>query len=222
MISRCYDLAMRLSLREFIGLVTIAALAIALVTMIARTRSLQIELISYRSEVGYLEPTTGGEIAAARSPWDGPLTWKFRIRVPDEKPRYRFSYGTKWPRGKSLPQWYGAIPIEPGESRVTVRILEDPRDNLWKVSAIVASPSGTRRMGTVLPPEQVEIFRGSHQQLRRGIDRVTVTAKLGETIRMLDQCWLVGEGALMLSGDSPSRSDQIGVYGELQPDLGTL
>lgn len=213
---------MRLSLRESIGLVTIAALSVALANAVWRARSMRDELTAYRAEVGYLQPSGDDQVAASRAPLDGPLIWKFRVRVPEGKPRYRFAYSTRWPAGQAGPQWYGAIPVAAGESRVTVRILEDPRDNRWKVSAIVASAGGTQRMGTTLPPDQIEIFRGSHERLRGGIDRSTATADVGRSLRMLDERWLVGEGALLLFGDTAPKSDQIGVFGELQPDTGTL
>lgn len=213
---------MRISLRELIGLVTIAALAVAVGSLIVQTRAMRNELSRYRVEVGYLQPTGDDEIAASRAPFDEPLAWKFRVRVPDGQPRYRLTYATTWPRGERSPKWYGAVPIEPGESRVTVRIMRDQRDQRWKASVVVSSKNQTRRMASVLPPEQVEIFRGSHQQLARGIDRGTVSVSAGESIRVLDQRYLVGEGSLMLFGDSPPKSDQIGVYAELQPDAGPL
>ena len=213
---------MRLTLRELIGLTMIVALMLAVGIQSRRVARMQTELRGYRAEVGYLEPTDDQTIAASRAPLDGPLVWKFRVRVPPGKPRYRFAYSSIWPEGKASPQWFGAIPVQAGESRVTVRVLEDPRDKRWKISSIVADESGTRRMGTTLPPDQVAVFRGSHQRLRSGIDRSTVTAPVGNSIRMLDERWLVGEGALMLFGDSAPREDQTGVWGELQPDAGTL
>ena len=190
-------------------------------TMAVRQRSLRMELERYRREVGYLQPSGPGSVAAARVPIEDPLWWRMRVRVPDGA-KYRLTYGTLWERNQTDPKWYGAVPIRGGESRITVRLLVDPRDGRWKISAIVADDSGTRRMGTTLPPDQVQIFRGSHQRLRTGITTETVTAAVGQSIRLLDERWLVGEGALMLFGDSAPRSDQIGVFAELQPDRGVL
>ena len=77
-------------------------------------------------------------------------------------------------------------------------------------------------MSTVLPPEQVQIFRGSHDVLSTGVGRETQSAVATEAIRLLDERWLVGEGGLLLYGDRAPENDQIGIYAELQPDVGPL
>lgn len=212
----------RISLLALIGWVTVIALVFNTIRSQRTIRRLQNEVEQQRDEVGYVRPSGPDEIAAARAPSDEPLVYKFRVRVPDLPRKYRLAYGTIFPKGKSAPQWHGAVAVPPGESRVIVRIMEDPRDRQWKVAAIVAGAEGTRRMGTVLPDDQVTIFRGSHERMRTGVDRETVIAPAESAIRLLDERWLVGEGALMLFGDRPPDRDQIGVYAELQCDRGTL
>lgn len=212
----------RLSLREYLGLVTIGMLAVGLAMTTMRLRKSEALLAAMRAENGYLTDTQPGQIAAARAPSDQPLTYRVRVRVPASPTEYRVAYSSIWPSQSLAPQWYGAVPVRPGESLVTVRILEDPRDHRWKMAAIVASPQSTKRMATVLPPEHVDVFRGSHDVVRTGVGRETQAVSNGDSIRLLDERWLVGEGALLLYGDRAPENDQIGVYVELQPDIGPL
>ena len=224
-----------ISLREFFGLATIAALAVGLFFASRRLAVAERELQQLRREVGHLEPTATSQIAAVRIASDEPLTYRFRVRVP-EKAAYRLAYSTLLPRQQRSPRWYSAVPVPAGESLVTVRIARDPRDEIWKITTLVRSQQatgrshgttrrsqqGTRRMATRLPEDQVAVFRGSHDVVSTGIGRATQAAKVGEAIRVLDERWLVGEGALLLYGDRPPDRDQLGVYAELQPDAGTL
>ncbi|MDA8745323.1 hypothetical protein N9N28_11870 [Rubripirellula amarantea] len=218
----------QLSLREYIGLLTIAMLGMGLFASITRLRSATDELARLRAETGYLSDTEAGQIAAARAPSDQPLTYRVRIRVPTPEVgspplKYRLAYSSVWPRNSAKPAWFGAVSVPPGESLVTLRVMEDPRDDRWKISALISSESGNKRMATALPPNQVRIFRGSHDVISTGIPRGQTFAAAGDqTIRVLDERWLVGEGSLMLYGDKPPEEDQIGIYAELQPDLGTL
>jgi hypothetical protein len=212
----------RLSLREYLGLVTIAMLLIGLMTTALRLRSSQAEVARLRAETGYLRDTDPGQIAAARAPSDQPLTYRIRVRVPPDSSRFRVAYSSLWAKESASPQWYGAVPVPVGESLITVRIREDPRDGRWKIATLVAAPLGTRRMATVLPPEHVEIFRGSHEVLSTGIGRETFAAGSSQSIRLLDERWLVGEGSLLLYGDKAPSRDQVGIYVELQPDVGPL
>jgi hypothetical protein len=69
-----------------------------------------------------------------------------------------------------------------------------------------------------LPDRHVSLFCGNHEVVSAGVGRNTVTGRSGESIRLVDERWLAGEGALMLFGDRPPDRDQIGVYAELQPD----
>ena len=77
-------------------------------------------------------------------------------------------------------------------------------------------------MATTLPPEQIQVFRGSHDALSTGVGRETLAVNASRSIRVLDERWLVGEGSLLLYGSRPPDRDQIGVYAELQPDDGPL
>ena len=67
-------------------------------------------------------------------------------------------------------------------------------------------------MATVLPDDQVAIFRGSHDWLRSGISQQTATKQVGQSIRLLDERVLVGDGAMMLYGDKPPAGDMVGVF----------
>ncbi|TWU54635.1 hypothetical protein Poly51_33540 [Rubripirellula tenax] len=217
------DRGFQFSLRETLGLVTIAVLVAGLITATKRLRSAERERDLLRNEVGYLTPTDADQIAASRAPSDQPLTYRVRVRVPEAKTKFRLAYSSIWPAGESSPMWFSAVPIVAGESLVTVRIMEDPRDGRWKISTIVGTSSGTRRMATTLPPDQVPVFRGSHEVLSTGIPRgETFAAAISESIRVLDERWLVGEGSLLLYGDRPPDADQLGIFAELQPDTGPL
>ncbi len=212
----------RWSLREYLGLVTIISLVVALVSTSMRLRRSEAELSVLRKQFGYLSETDPGQIAAARAPSDQPLTYRMRVRVPQDAGSFRVAYSSHWPRDATGPLWYGAVEVPPGDSMITVRILQDPRDERWKISAIVSAPIGTKRMATVLPREHVEIFKGSHEVLSTGVGRQTLAVAMDRPIRLLDERWLVGEAGLLLYGDRAPESDQIGVYAELQPDRGPL
>ena len=212
----------RFSLREYMGLVTIVILATGLVFSIRRLRHLEVEVANMRSETGYLQETAPGQIAAARAPSDQPLTYRVRVRVPEGASKFRVAYSSLWPSRAAGPQWYGAVPMPGGESIVTIRVLEDPRDKKWKIASLVSSVEGNQRMATVLPPKHVTVFRGSHDVLSTGVGRQTQAVQQTGSIRLLDERWLVGEGALLLYGDRAPTTDQIGIYAELQPDVGPL
>ena len=212
----------RISLREYMGLVTIVILSIGLAFSIQRLRYLEIEVTKLREETGYLQKTEPGQLAAARAPSDQPLTYRVRVRVPAGPTKFRVAYSSVWPRDAATPRWYGAVPLPAGESVVTIRILEDPRDKRWKIASLVSSIEGNQRMATVLPPPHVTIFRGSHDVLSTGVGRETLAVQQTDSIRILDERWLVGEGGLLLYGDRAPRTDQVGIYAELQPDVGPL
>lgn len=211
-----------ISLREYLGLMTLLSLAMGLAFLVHRLRGLEAEVTKLRAETGYLQQTAPGQIAAARAPVDQPLTYRVRVRVPTGSDKFRVAYSSIWPKQAAGPQWFGAVPLPVGESVVTIRILEDPRDKKWKIASLVASTEGNQRMATVLPPAHVEVFRGSHDVLSTGVGRETQSVERTESIRLLDERWLVGEGGLLLYGDRPPESDQIGIYAELQPDVGPL
>lgn len=211
----------RVSLRELLGLVTIVALTSGLVVTLLRLTSVESELKEIRREVGYLGPTDPGQIAAVRVPNQSQLTYRVRIRVPGSPP-YRVAYSALLPRESVTPDWYGAIQLPPGESLLTLRVGADPRDNRWKIGVHVDSPPFQNRMATALPDHQVAAFRQTADVVSTGIGRQTVRTEIGRTLRLLDERWLVGEGSLLLYGESAPPRDQIGIYAELQPDLGPL
>ena len=62
------------------------------------------------------------------------------------------------------------------------------------------------------------MFRESHDALSSGIGRDTQIASAGESIRLLDERWLVGESRMYLYGDRSPEVDLVGIYAELQPD----
>ena len=200
---------------------TVIALSSGWAATTLRLRTAEAELAVLRSQTGYLQPSDAEQIAAVRVDSDQALTYRLRVRVP-ELPAFRVAYSTSWRKGEPGPEWYSAIDLPPGESNLTVRIEEDPRDSRWKISTIVRSERGTKRMGTVLPPEQVRVFRRSNDVVSAGIGKQTSFASRSETIRMLDERWLVGEGGLLLYGSKEPDNDIIGVFAELQPDTGPL
>jgi hypothetical protein len=212
---------LRLSLREFLGLATIIALVVGLTMTTRQLARVEHELTRLRLEVGHLMPSEPGQIAASRAPSDQPLTYRVRVRVP-ESPGYRLAYSSVLPRDSQTPDWYGAIKVPPGESLVTVRVAEDPRDGRWKITTLVGSPRGNQRMATTLPAEHVRAFRGTHDVVSTGVGRETLAVGAEGSIRVLDERWLVGDGSLLLYGDRPTQRDQLGIYAELQPDRGTL
>lgn len=211
----------RLSLRETFGLITIVALGIGHVVLLHRLTSTERELARLRAEVGYLPSTEAGQIAAVRVPSTEPLTYRVRVRVPDSPP-YRIAYSSVMPKGRSGPAWFAAVDLPAGESVVTLRVARDPRDERWKIATLVQSSRGTKRVATVLPPEHVTVFRGVSSAVSAGIGRSAVTASPDASLRLLDERWLTGEGALMLYGDRPPERDQVGIYAELQPDIRPL
>lgn len=215
------NLQPRVSLRGMMLWVLVIALVVALIWADKRRRFAEAELAKLRLESGYLNASTSDEIAASRFPSDLPLTYNFRVRVP-ESPRYRVAYSSVWRKEDAAPTWFSAIDLPAGESVVIVRVLEDPRDERWKITTLVRSSRGTKRMATVLPDDHVKAFRGSHDAISMGVKQETVKVPKDESIRLLDERWLVGEGAMLLYGDRPPSRDQIGIFAELQPDVGTL
>ncbi len=209
------------SLRAMLVVVTIVALSVGLVSTMRRLHGVQAELEKLRLETGHLQPTTDDQIAAVRIPSEQPLTYQLRIRVPNS-PKFRIAYSSIWEQSVQHPHWFAAIDVPSGESVVTVRVMEDPRDDRWKITTLVRSRRGTKRMATTLPPDHVTIFRGSHDAISMGVKREPVTSPANQSLRLLDERWLTGEGGLLLYGNKPPDSDQIGIYAELQQDIGGL
>ena len=212
---------LQISLLNLLFCLTIAVLVIGYWNASRQLNKTQSELADLRRANGYLGETPSDHIAAIRSPSDQPLTYRVRVRVPD-KPKFRVAYSSIWKKESLNPSWFAAIAVPPGDSLVIVRILEDPRDEKWKITTLVRSDRGTKRIATTLPDDQVAIFRSSHDSIGNGVGKQTTTVAKTECLRLLDERWLVGEGGLMLYGDRPPERDQIGIYAELQPDIGPL
>ncbi|MEM6470458.1 MAG: hypothetical protein AAF802_12955 [Planctomycetota bacterium] len=198
-----------------------AGLLFSNIITISKLQSANAELARLRTEAGYLEPTSSDEIGAIRMTSDLPLTYRVRVRVP-ERGRYRMVYSSIWPKSASEPRWFGAVGVPPGESVLIVRVLKDPRDDRWKITALRRNETGTRRMATALPEACVDVFLGSHDWLRAGIPRAMQRVPAEERIRLLDERALVGEGSMMLYGDAAPSGDVIGIFAELQPDNGPI
>ena len=66
------------------------------------------------------------------------------------------------------------------------------------------------------------MFRQSHDVISTGVGKTTVAVAKTESLRLVDERWLIGEAGLLLYGDRSPEQDQIGVYAELQPDIGPL
>ncbi len=212
---------MAISIRELLALVLIVALAIGYFASQRRLHEMEGELQRLRAETGYLTASDPGQIAAARAPSDQPLTYRVRVRVP-KSPRYRVAYSSLWEKDAPAPSWFAAVDLPPGESVVIVRVQEDPRDDRWKITTLVQSQRGTKRVATVLPEKHVRVFRDSHDAISMGVSRETKKVAKQDSIRLLDERWVVGEGGLLLYGDKSPERDQIGIYAELQPDVGPL
>ena len=209
----------RFSLREVLGMVLIAALGIALGNNSIKLAEQDRELNIMRKAFGYLAPSGDNQVAASRGLSDQPLTYQMRVRLPEPLPEgleYKVVYSSLWEKGNTSPTWFGSIPIASGESLVTVRVLDDPRDRKWKIAISVSSSAGTYRMSTGLPPPHEEIFRGSHDVISTGINRDTVIASVGESIRLLDDRWVIQGNGVQLDGSAP-RENQVGIYAELTP-----
>lgn len=211
----------RFSLLELLMFVLVVGLGVGFAQTLWRLRTAESELAALRRETGYLLPSADDEIAATRLPSDRPLTFRMRVRVP-ESASYRITYSSFWPKSVSAPRWYGAVKVPAGESVVTVQILKDLRDERWKIAAMLRGPEGTRRIATVLPEDQVPIFRSSADWLSAGVTSQTWRKPVGQPLRLLDERMLVGEGAMMLYGDGPPQEDLSGVFAELQPDVGAI
>lgn len=210
----------QISLRSVFTGMLLCGAVIGYVLNYGRMRTAEAELQQLRREVGYLEPSGEDELAAVRVLVDEPLMWQAKIRVP-ATPRYRVAYSTVWHETKARPDWFAAQPLPQGESVVTIRVLKDPRDDQWKISTMVRHPRGLRRMGTALPEEISTVLRGSHDVISGGIGRQTVVLPAGQKVRLFDERYFSGT-ALLLYGDRAPETDMVGIFAELQPDVGAL
>ena len=211
----------RFSIRSMLLTITLVASILGNFLTSLRLREAVSQRDTLRREVGYLDNDNPDAIAAVRAPFDEPLAWKFRVRVPVGG-KYRLACSTFWPEGRPAPDWVVAQGLDVGESTVLVRILRDPRDDRWKLSAVVRSEFATKRLSSGLSERQSRVFRASTDTITSGVGSTTIDVENGERLRLIDQRWLSGEGGLLLYGDREPPSDVDGVFVELQPDEGPL
>jgi len=200
----------------------VIAMATACTMAIRRARLAEAELKSLRSEFGYLDPAEDDTVAAARIAVDEPLVWRARVRVPEGQ-TYRVAYSARWLQATTRPDWFAAQPIPSGESVVTVRVMKDPRDDRWRISVIVRQDGRAVRTATVLPDELVAVFQGSHDIVSGGVGSQTSVCEKGQSMRIFNERYFVG-GSAIFYGDQEREpeSDVVGVFAELQPDVGSL
>jgi hypothetical protein len=210
----------QVSIRGLLVSIALLGFAISYVQNFYRMRSAESELARLRDEVGYLQPSDSDQIAAVRIASEEPLTWQTRVRIPKGTP-YRVAYSALWPAATRSPNWFAAQPVPAGESIITVRVLKDPRDDRWKITTIVRHADGIARIGTTLPEEIADVFRGTHDVMSSGVGRQTTQRQAGERLRILDEKYFAGE-SLLLYGDRGPEEDLVGVFAELQPDIGPL
>jgi len=210
----------QISLRMLMIITLVCGLSVAYAMNFRRMRTAEAALQQLRTEIGYLEPSRDDEVAAVRVVVDEPLVWQARVRVP-AKPRYRVAYSAVWRESTSKPDWFAAQPLPEGESVVTIRVMKDPRDDQWRISTIVRHLGGTGRIGTVLPDDVSAVFRGSHDVVSGGVGKQTVLRPSSESLRLFDERYFSG-ASLLLYGDRAPEADVIGVFAELQPDIGPL
>lgn len=211
---------MQLSLRSMLLLVTIAGLLIGNVVLLAQLREARLELQRLHAEVGYLRPSESSEIAAVRVASEEPLVWRARVRVPPGT-AYRLAYSALWRQATASPDWFAAQPLPEGESLVTLKVGKDARDERWKLSTVVQHQGRVGRMGTTLPEPISGVFRGSSDVVSAGVSGTTTVRPCGESLRLFDERFFSGQ-SLLLYGDSGPSEDLIGVFAELQPDIGPL
>lgn len=211
----------RFSTRTLLTASTIIALLLANAVNLRRLMQAEQQLAVLRDEVGYLGDQPIDQIAAVRLPTDEPLYWKVRVRVP-ESTRYRLVYSAVWPAKAAEPAWFSALALPAGESVVVVRLAPDPRDGRWKISTLARHRSGSRRMASTLNETLTAVFRGSYEVIRTGIGSQPMTCKPGQSLRLIDDRWLVDDEMRLLYGATAPPQDLPGVYLELQPDGATL
>ncbi|WP_153556400.1 hypothetical protein [Roseimaritima sediminicola] len=211
----------RFTIRDGLLLILVVALACSNLLSWARLREANVELDRLRREVGDLGQHSDDRLVAVRLRSAEPLQWQLRVRVP-EQGRYRVAYSAWWPADTAAPQWFAAVALEPGESVITARIGPDPRDGRWKLSVVASHALGDRRMASTLAEPLADVFRGSHQVIRAGVDTQPIAVGPEESIRLLEDRYLVGDGAQRLYGAAPPEDDQPGVFLELQPDIAPL
>lgn len=210
----------QVTIRGLLLIVALLGFGLSYSTNLIRMRVAEAELTRLRQEVGHLDASEPDEIAAVRVAAEEPLTWRTRIRIPRGQ-AYRLAYSALWSKATAEPEWFAAQTLPAGESTVTVRVLKDPRDDRWKLTTIIQHAEGVSRIGTALPDELSAVFRGTHDVMSTGVGRQTVTCPVGQSLRILDERYFSGT-SLLLYGDSGPHEDLVGVFAELQPDIGPL
>ncbi len=210
----------QVSLRGILSSVLVTGVVLGYALNYRRMSRAESELQRLRQEVGYLEPSESTEIAAVRVAMDEPMVWQVRVRIAG-KQRYRVAYSAVWLQNTGKPDWFAAQPLPEGESLVTLRVMKDPRDEQWRISTVVRHEQGTNRIATVLSEPISGVFRGSHDVMSHGIGRRTVVRPIGDSLRILDERYFSGT-SLLLYGDQAPEADLVGVFAELQPDIGPL
>lgn len=211
----------RLGLGTLVLWITILGLVMANGFTIRRLRRAEAERDALRNQVGYLNVADASVLAAVQIATTEPLVWKYRVQVP-ARGRFRFAYGTKWPAERGRPRWISAVSMPPGESIVLVRVMQDPRDAVWKLVCLLQQGEMTLRQATPLSARQTELFRSSTDTFRVGVGQETQTASEDETLMVIDQRWLAGESGLLMYGAGPPEADVDGIFGALQADEGAL
>lgn len=208
----------QVSIRGLLMLVALVGFAISYAINFSRMRAAEAALGKLRDEVGYLQPSDVGEVAAVRVLADEPLTWQTRVRIPAGH-SYRMAYSALWTASKQAPEWFAAQPMRPGEATIIVRVLKDPRDDRWKMSTIIRHADGVSRIATALPDEISSVFRGSYDVISAGVGRQTVARPGGQSLRIIDERFFAGD-SMLLYGDRGPSEDMVGVFVELQVDKG--
>ena len=198
----------------------IAAIAANIVTT-QRLRTVTAERDRLRQELGALSIENPSQIAVIRVPGDEPLTWRYRVYVPEDK-RYRFLFATHLKAKSAAPSWAGAIVVPEGESTLRLKIFRDPRDDFWKLLVQSQNAKAVQGATSELTVEQIELFQASPSSLDQGVEHATVAIPAGESLRVVDERWYTQERGLVLYGDKPEETDVEGIFGELQPDDGPL
>lgn len=202
------------SLRELLALTTVCVLVISQFWTSRQLYQAHQELRQLREEIGYISETDQSKLVAVRVHSDEPLTWKLRVRVPQDHP-YGVAFATQWQAGASEPDWRSIEPLPSGESEVILRLIRDPRDNRWKIITLVRHDDNTRRVGSPLSDRQAELFQQSCDTLRGGI-KGQVSVAGGRPLRVIDEKWFSGEGGLMLFGSAAPKDNIDGVFAELK------
>ena len=210
----------RYSLRGVFIVLTLVVLAVSHWWTSIRLFHAENEVRRLRAEVGFISEPDTSKLAAIRVPSDQPLTWKVRVRTPSLQP-YQIAFGTLWPGGATAPEWHSSVVLDEGESLITLRLMEDPRDERWKIVAIVTQDGTVRRASAPLDDRQTAVFRGSHNTIRGGIQS-EVALPAGQGVRVIEDKWFTGEGGLLLFGESMPDDDIDGVFAELMPLPGAM